>query len=81
MKFIGGEDLSEQERERIADDEKRRRVMRLALKGRSTLINELRRRGRREGTPWEQLAELARGTAYEIAVYLIDREDAKEQCE
>jgi hypothetical protein len=75
VKFIGGEDLSEQERERIADAEKRRRVMQRALKGRSTLINELRRRRRPAGKTWEETAELARGTAYDIAVYLVDLDD------
>lgn len=74
MKFIGGEDLSDQERERIADAEKRRRVMQRALKGRSALINELRRR-RPADWSWEQAAEVAKKSAYDIAVYLVDLDD------
>lgn len=76
MKFIGGEDLTEQERERIADEERRRRRMRYALLPKRDLIASIRRGRHALGrAPGGDVPPLAQRSGTELAEIMMLLED------
>lgn len=79
MKFIGGEDLSEQERERMIEAERQRRWMRYALLPKRDLISAIRRaRAAQQLQPGGDVPPLAQRTGAELATVMIQLEDLDE---
>lgn len=79
MKFIGGEQLSEAERERMIDADRQRRRIRYALRPRRDLIAIITGWRKRDGLPTPAGEDLGHMTATELAEIVVKLEDQRAQ--